>query len=147
KRRQWWTAACQKHLRRESYQLRRERAQAPHIVFTPTVVKFGVAVFGQPELTQTVNECGGASTAFGVILACWHQHPDPPHSIRLLRARSKWPRCCRPAQHSDERPAFHSITSVMEQALTWTHGHTGRHLIARNNNAALINSRSCSSSC
>jgi hypothetical protein len=36
-----------------------------------------------------------------------HEHADPPHPLRLLRARHERPRGCRSAEKRDERAASH----------------------------------------
>jgi hypothetical protein len=49
---------------------------------------------------------------FRVALGMAHQHTDPPHPLRLLRARRKRPRRRRAAKELDElAPPDHSITS------------------------------------
>src|SRR5262249_35744610 len=52
---------------------------------------------------------GLAGLSFRIISRS-HQQPDPPHPLRLLRARCERP-CYRATEQRDELAPYHSITS------------------------------------
>jgi hypothetical protein len=41
-----------------------------------------------------------------------HQHADPPHPARLLRARGEWPSGCRTSEQRDELATPHGLPST-----------------------------------
>jgi hypothetical protein len=46
-----------------------------------------------------------ARLSFRIIGGEIHEHADPPHALRLLRARRQRPRCCSTAEQRDELAA------------------------------------------
>src|SRR4029077_12012237 len=78
----------------------------------PTSVDSDVAALCPPKLLERLPEYGNESLPFTVVLAMRHQHTDPPHSVRLLRARRDRPRNRRCTEQSKELATLHySITS------------------------------------
>src|SRR5262249_42485577 len=76
----------------------------------PPSVDPDVTALRPAELLETLSERGDAKLCFRIALGKAHQYTDPPHPVRLLRARRERPRR-RAAEQRDERATFHSITS------------------------------------
>src|SRR5262245_16497198 len=70
-----------------------------------------VPPLGPPQRLQALPKRRRARLAFRIILRIVHQHCDPAHPVRLLRACRKWPRR-RAAEKSDELSPPHSRTSL-----------------------------------
>src|SRR5262249_20100535 len=77
----------------------------------PATVDPDAAVVRPSEPLEFLLERGQAGLIFGIVLGSRHQHADPAHPLRLLRARGERPRSRRPAEQRDEFAPFHSITS------------------------------------
>jgi hypothetical protein len=58
--------------------------------------------FRPPELLKSLPERRDEDQSFRVALGMRHQHADPPHPVRLLRARRKRPRR-RPTEKRNDR--------------------------------------------
>ena len=65
--------------------------------------------------------------SFRVALGIGHHHADPPHSVRLLRARPERPRDCCTAEQRDEVAASHASPKAQECAKS-----KSKHSTARN---------------
>jgi len=63
----------------------------------PARVDPKVAALYPPEPLEFLPERRNIGLSFSVALGIRHQHTDPPHPLRLLRARRERPRHCRPA--------------------------------------------------
>src|SRR5262249_46171935 len=90
-------------------QLRRVVAQYVSVP-GPAILDREVASLDPSQLPQAAFERGDARLCLRVVGGKTHQHADPPHPLRLLRACGNRPRGC-PAEKGDERASFHSITS------------------------------------
>ena len=53
----------------------------------PSVLDLQVAADGPAQLLQPLPECSVADLSFRVIRSHARQQTDPPHALRLLRAR------------------------------------------------------------
>ena len=74
----------------------------------PAIVDPDVAALRPSKLLESLPECGDEGLSFPVALGIPHQHTDPPHSVRLLRARRKRPRG-RTAEKGDELASPHGL--------------------------------------
>jgi len=81
---------CNEFLRESLHRLGVERR--------PPSVNPNVAALGPAELLESLPECGEECLIFVVVLGHCHQHADPAHPVRLLRARPKRPRNGRAAE-------------------------------------------------
>src|SRR5262249_52351010 len=77
----------------------------------PAVLEADVVAFLPAELLHRLPERREPRLRFGVALGSGRDDPDPPHPVRLLRARRERPRRRRAAEQCDELASFHSITS------------------------------------
>jgi hypothetical protein len=60
---------------------------------------------------EPLSEPRKACLHFRIILGGAHEHPNPPHALRLLRTRTKRPRSRCAPEERDEVAAGHSMTS------------------------------------
>src|SRR5262245_45842838 len=82
------------------------------IAASPTKLDVHVAAVGPPQLLQPLLQCGDATLSLWIALGEDGEHADPPHAVRLLRARRERPSNRRAADERDEIAApDHSITS------------------------------------
>src|SRR5262245_23154911 len=102
---------CQDDVGREPHQFLRILAIAVNPARSPTEVDSQVAAHRPTELLQPLQERCEASLVVGIVRIPRHEHTDPPHPLRLLRARREWPRGRRSADQRYELAALHSITS------------------------------------
>src|SRR5262245_53398436 len=87
--------------------------ECPHPVNAaggPANVHPRVAAVGPTQLREPLREPREVGLCVRIVFAPCHQHADPPHPVRLLRARRERPRR-RAAEQRDELASFHSITS------------------------------------
>src|SRR5262249_20309676 len=76
----------------------------------PAGLDLHIVTASPTQLLEALPKCGDASLPFRIIRGESYEHADPPHPIRLLRARSgRQPG--RAADYRDELAPFHSITS------------------------------------
>src|SRR5262249_43690092 len=92
-------------------QCRRQFAKSIGIARPPAVVDLPIPADGPAQLLQPLMESREAHLSFRIIGGIIHEHADPPHPLRLLRARRERPRGCRAGEQRDEIAALHSITS------------------------------------
>src|SRR5204863_4333669 len=83
----------------------------PKIAGGPVELGAAVSAIDPAELPQRSHKRRHAGLNFRVGLGPRHQHTDPPHPIRLLRARRERPGGRRAAEQCDELAALHSLTS------------------------------------
>src|SRR5215813_6365324 len=105
------SASSQDDVGRECNQFRRVSANALGVARAPADVDANVATVGPAQLRQRLRERQDAPLRYRIVHRETHEHTDPPHPLRLLRARRERPRGRRAAQQGDERASFHSITS------------------------------------
>src|ERR1700704_2208752 len=101
----------QDHVWCERDQIHRLFANPVHISRTPAEINTQVTTYGPPRLLHPLQECCETRLTLGVLSGEVQKHADAPHLVALLRACGQWP--CRgcAAEHLDELPAPHSITS------------------------------------
>jgi hypothetical protein len=78
---------------------------------SPAPVDTNVAALDPTKTSKRFPKCSDEALALPVTLRKSHQHADPSHPLRLLRARRERPRGRRAAEERDEIASFHSITS------------------------------------
>jgi hypothetical protein len=86
-------------------------AEAFGITRAPAYVQVRVATIDPAQLHKPLHERTEASAPLRIVLAHIHQHTDPPHPFRLLRARRERPCHRRTAEQCDELATLHSFTS------------------------------------
>jgi len=64
----------------------------------PAIFNLDVAALGPAQLGEPLPERGNTGLSFRIAFRKVHQHADPPHPLRLLRARRKRPRDRRAAE-------------------------------------------------
>src|ERR1700732_1023588 len=69
---------------------------------------------------EPLSEPRKACLHFRIILGGAHEHPNPPHALRLLRTRTKRPRSCCAAEERDEFAAGHSMTSSADTMIEFS---------------------------
>jgi hypothetical protein len=77
----------------------------------PARIDPDIAPLRPAELLKFLPERGDLGLPFRVALGIRHKRTNPPHSIRLLRARRERPDGRRTAEQRDERAPLHSSTS------------------------------------
>src|SRR4029077_10808687 len=78
----------------------------------PAGVDPHVAADGPAQLLQPLQERPDAGLKFRIVRGYGQEYADAPHRLRLLRARSEWPRRRRAPDQRDELAPPHSITSL-----------------------------------
>src|SRR5262249_43886450 len=78
---------------------------------SPQRVSPHIAATTPTQLLQRLLERRDSGLAFSIIRSPVHKHANPPHTLRLLRARRERPRG-RAAEEHDEVAAVHSMTSA-----------------------------------
>src|SRR5262245_52354361 len=80
---------------------------------TPLDINLNIGVDRPAEFLESLPEPCSAELSFSIVFGVKHQHANPPHAPRLLRARRERPRNCRATNKSEELPPHnnHSITS------------------------------------
>ena len=93
----------------------------PHparVTATPTVINFEVAAFDPSVLQQAQPKSCNSGLPFGIgFRDAGDQYTEPPHVVRLLRARRQRPCNYRAAEKPDEFPPYHGIYSLAENHL------------------------------
>src|SRR5262249_16993314 len=74
----------------------------------PPSVDPDVTALRPAELLETLSERGDAKLCFRIALGKAHQYTDPPHPVRLLRARRERPGGRRADDERKERAGFQS---------------------------------------
>ena len=75
-----------------------------------------IAATSPTQLLQRLLERRDSGLAFSIIRSPVHKHANPPHTLRLLRARRERPRGRRAAEEHDEVAAVHSMTSSASES-------------------------------
>src|SRR4029077_17687045 len=75
----------------------------------PAGVDPHVAADGPAQLLQPLQERPDAGLKFRIVRGYGQEYADAPHRLRLLRARSQWPRRRRAAEQRDELASFQLI--------------------------------------
>ena len=81
-------------------------SDAVDVTASPAVIDPEIAALAPTEFVETLPKRRNAPKCVRVVLGGRHQHANPPHSVALLRLRSKWPRC-RAAEKRDELAPLH----------------------------------------
>src|SRR5262249_22477897 len=100
-------------VRRETQQLRGRGTYPTAVARTPLDINLNIGVDSPAEFLESLPEPCSPELSFPIVLGVKHQHANPPHAPRLLRARRERPRNRRAANKSEEFPPRnnHSITS------------------------------------
>src|SRR5262245_10496964 len=101
-------------VRRETQQLRGGGMYPTAVARTPLDINLNISVDSPTEFLESLPEPCSPELSFPIVLRVKHQHANPPHAPRLLRARRERPRNHRATNKSDEFPSRnnnHSITS------------------------------------
>ncbi len=77
----------------------------------PAAVDPDAAILRPSELLEFFLERSQAGLIFGIVLGSRHQHADPAHPIRLLRARRERPRGRSAYKERDELASSHCLMS------------------------------------
>ena len=93
-------------LQRDEF-LRESLSRLRVTVCRPASVDSDVVALRPPELLESLPECGDEGLSFPVALCIPHQHADPLHPVRLLRARGQRPCRRRTADKRDELSSSH----------------------------------------
>jgi hypothetical protein len=84
------------------------------VVATPSIVDPHVVADSPAQLLQSLMESCEARLSFSIIGDGVHEHADPPHPLRLLRAGRERPRHCATEQRDELAPShameIHSIS-------------------------------------
>src|SRR5262249_19786033 len=75
-----------------------------------------IAIFTPAEPRKSTAQGGEISLRHRVTFRQPHEHPNPPHPLRLLRASRERPRRSAAEQRDELAPPHHSITS---SAICW----------------------------
>src|SRR5262249_16624593 len=89
--------------------IRRVSPQAVGIAPTKACLDLDVAALCPSQFLKSLLKRCHSGLSFPIVRHC-HQQPDPPHPLRLLRARRERPRCPA-ANHRHELAPVHSLTS------------------------------------
>ena len=95
-------ASSQDDVGRERDQFRRVSANAVGIALGIAGVDPHVAAFGPAQLPQHLQERFEACLPFWIVRGQVREHADPPHPLRLLRARGEGPRDYRATEKRDD---------------------------------------------
>jgi hypothetical protein len=101
----------QDHVRHQPDQLRSIDACEFGITGVPANVDAEILAFGPSQLAESLDKGRHIRLRCGLRRGAVHEHADPPHLIRLLRARRERPCCRRAAEKGDEVAPFHAINS------------------------------------
>src|SRR5262249_23094885 len=94
----------------------RESLHGPHVDRRPTSFDVYVPTLRPSELLKSFPECSDKGWSFPFVLGIRHQHANPPHPLRLLRARRERPRCGRATEKRYELAPLHvSRATAMTQ--------------------------------
>src|SRR5262249_25410487 len=91
----------------ERNQFRRVSANVVGIVRAPTIVDPHVAADGPAQFPEPLQERRIAGLCFRLVRGDGGKHADPPHPLRLLRARRQRPRGRRATEQRDELAPLH----------------------------------------
>src|SRR5262249_39377134 len=102
---------CNNDVGRAPREFRHVATNASDIARRPMPVDAQVLPVGPTQRLQALPKRRGARLSFRIILRIVHQHCDPAHPVRLLRACRNGPGG-RTAEKSDELSPPHSRTSL-----------------------------------
>src|SRR5258708_11242358 len=98
------------HVGLQSDQLFCECLNSDCVGIAPAIIDSEVASIRPAELLRALLKYGHAGADIDIAFRNRHQHAHTTNSLRLLRSRRERPRG-RAAEHREELPTFHSITS------------------------------------
>src|SRR6516165_4597029 len=104
------TAHGQDDIRRERDQFRRVFARVFDSACGPAIISPHVAAIDPAQLLQALLERLSLGLSYRIVSGPAHDHANPPHPLRLLRACRERPRDCT-TEKRDELTPLHSITS------------------------------------
>src|SRR6516164_9452829 len=104
------TAHGQDDIRRERDQFHRVFARVLDSACGPAIINPHVASIGPAQLLQALPERLSLGLSYRIVSGPAHEHADPPHPLRLLRASREWPRC-RATKRANELAPPHVLPS------------------------------------
>jgi hypothetical protein len=113
--------ACQDDVGLRADQLLREHSYPIRVSAVPPKVHPHVAAIGPTQVRKRLRECRVAKLPLRIALGKWHQHADPPHTLRLLRVRRDRPCGRRAAEQGDEAAPFQLIEFRQVAAIRKAH--------------------------
>ena len=83
-----WSSVREDYVGLQIEQLFRKHPHQVYLAGGPTNVHAQVAAIGPTELRESLREPGEVGLCLRIVFIERHQNAEPPHAVRLLRARS-----------------------------------------------------------